>query len=78
MYFKYLFEISFQLLGSLSAAGLHKRHLMVWKIFAPRFVFEGASFILVGITSLLVYLIVIRIDRMLEIWVQKLMKSKDS
>ena len=65
----------FQLFGTLSAAGLHKRHLMVWKIFAPRFVFEGATFIVVGLLSLLVYLLVIRINSVLANWVEKLTSS---
>eukprot|EP01134_Creolimax_fragrantissima_P000440 CFRG0440T1 len=31
------------LLSAATAAALHRRHLMVWKIFAPRFLFEAAS-----------------------------------
>ena len=63
---------TFQLFGTLSAAGLHKRHLMVWKIFAPRFVFEGATFIVIGFLSLLTYLLIMRIDSTLAKWVDKL------
>lgn len=29
-----------QLLGCMAAATIHRRHLMVWKIFAPRLLYE--------------------------------------
>ena len=45
---------------------------MVWKIFAPRFVFEGATFIVIGILSLLTYLLIMRIDSVLTKWVGNL------
>ena len=45
---------------------------MVWKIFAPRFVFEGATFIVIGFLSLLTYLLIMRIDSKLAKWVDKL------
>lgn len=31
-----------QLLVTMVAACLHRRHLMVWWVFAPRFLYEGA------------------------------------
>ena len=65
-----------QVLGAACAAGLHRRHLMVWKIFAPRFVFEAANLILVSAVLLLMMLLVLRVDRL----VSKLTKAlrKDS
>ncbi|PAV62515.1 hypothetical protein WR25_00145 [Diploscapter pachys] len=38
-----LFFSSISVLFSSIAALIHKRHLMVWKIFAPKFIFEGVS-----------------------------------
>ena len=36
---------------------------MVWKIFAPRFVFEAANFILISAVLLLMLLLMLRVDR---------------
>ncbi|KAJ1349829.1 hypothetical protein KIN20_005482 [Parelaphostrongylus tenuis] len=44
-------------LFSCIAAAIHKRHLMVWKIFAPRFIFESVLFIYLLIMSNLTLLI---------------------
>lgn len=42
------------------ACTIHCRHLMAWKIFAPRFIFEGiASFIIFG-AILIGFLVIIR------------------
>ncbi|KAJ8041849.1 GPI ethanolamine phosphate transferase 3 [Holothuria leucospilota] len=49
-----LYFVSFQALqlcGTMLSAALHRRHLMAWGIFAPRFIFEGVSF-LVTLTAL--------------------------
>lgn len=35
------------------SAAIHSRHLMVWRIFAPKFIFEGIGFI-VSLTSLVI------------------------
>ncbi len=51
---------------------------MVWKIFAPRFVFEGATFIVVGVLSVLMYMLVMRVDWALATWVSKLTGSEKS
>lgn len=52
-----------QVLATACAAAVHRRHLMVWKIFAPRFIFEAASFLVVSAVLLLVLLVVLWIDR---------------
>uniref|UniRef100_A0A1L8DJZ9 Putative glycosylphosphatidylinositol anchor synthesis protein n=1 Tax=Nyssomyia neivai TaxID=330878 RepID=A0A1L8DJZ9_9DIPT len=48
---------------SMLACTIHCRHLMVWKIFAPRFIYEGIStYILLG-AILVSYLMLIRIHK---------------
>ena len=42
-----------------AAAAVHRRHLMVWKIFAPRFIFEAVGSILSSILLALVVLVVV-------------------
>ena len=42
------------------AATLLRRHLMAWKIFAPRLLFEAASFLVTSISALIGYLITYR------------------
>lgn len=52
----------FQLLACMACAGWHRRHLMVWKIFAPKFIFEAISFIVVTFTVIFSLVFVTRID----------------
>ena len=54
------------------SAAIHRRHLMVWKIFAPRFVFQGVSFLVVQVVLVFMYLVFLRIDSALSKWLQKL------
>uniref|UniRef100_A0A914UU29 PARP n=1 Tax=Plectus sambesii TaxID=2011161 RepID=A0A914UU29_9BILA len=35
-----------KMMAATFASAVHKRHLMVWKIFAPKFIFEGISFVI--------------------------------
>ncbi|VDM23970.1 unnamed protein product [Toxocara canis] len=44
------------------AAVLHRRHLMVWKIFAPKFIFEGISFCVVCSLTVLTNIVFSRIN----------------
>ncbi|KAK3601443.1 hypothetical protein CHS0354_033569 [Potamilus streckersoni] len=61
-----------QVLSAMCAATLHRRHLMVWKIFAPRFVFQTVSSFITFVTLLLVYLVILKIDSQLGKWLTKL------
>ncbi|GAB1606203.1 GPI ethanolamine phosphate transferase 3-like [Argonauta hians] len=65
------------LLSSMCAAALHRRHLMVWKIFAPRFIFAAAMCAVVFVTSLLTFLLMARVQAALSRWFQKLVDSHD-
>ncbi|EDO47657.1 predicted protein [Nematostella vectensis] len=69
---RYTFLNGVKVLATACSAALHRRHLMVWKIFAPRFVFESASF-LVSIPFLVfTYLVLLRVDVVLDVWAGKL------
>ena len=56
--------------SSMGAAAWHRRHLMVWKIFAPRFIFESARFSVTGVALLLGLLFFLRVDRLIRAWLQ--------
>ncbi|XP_064621054.1 GPI ethanolamine phosphate transferase 3-like [Lineus longissimus] len=74
----YLLYHSIKLLASMCSAALLRRHLMVWKIFAPKFIFEGASFMVVNVTCVLVFLFVMRVDSVLTSWVEALCRKQKS
>lgn len=44
------------------AATIHCRHLMVWKIFAPKFIFEAISLFVTIPSVLLGYVVLIRVN----------------
>ncbi|XP_028411816.1 GPI ethanolamine phosphate transferase 3-like [Dendronephthya gigantea] len=67
----------FRLLGTMSAAAVHRRHLMVWKIFAPRFIFEGVSFIVMSIFLILMFGFVLRVDQSFNSWCLALQRRSD-
>ncbi|KAH8237226.1 hypothetical protein KR038_007292 [Drosophila bunnanda] len=58
------------------ACTIHCRHLMVWKIFAPRFIYEAlATF--VSLPSLIVgYLLLLRIHRAVDTLIKRINKTK--
>lgn len=58
---KYIAGHAVKVFASMLAATIHCRHLMVWNVFAPKFIFEGiALFVTVG-SVLLGYLLFMRI-----------------
>ncbi|XP_004521984.1 GPI ethanolamine phosphate transferase 3 [Ceratitis capitata] len=58
------------------ACTIHCRHLMVWKIFAPRFIYEGIG-TFVSLTALVVgYFVILRINRALDRLIFKTNKLK--
>ena len=61
---------SLRSLASMAAAAMHRRHLMVWKIFAPRFIFESARFVVTGAVILLGVVFFLRVDRLIRSWLQ--------
>ncbi|XP_016940820.2 GPI ethanolamine phosphate transferase 3 [Drosophila suzukii] len=61
---------------AMMACTIHCRHLMVWKIFAPRFIYEAlATF--VTLPALIVgYLLVLRIHRAVDTLIKRINKTK--
>ncbi|EDW85727.1 uncharacterized protein Dwil_GK22996 [Drosophila willistoni] len=61
---------------SMLACTIHCRHLMVWKIFAPRFIYEAlATF--VSLPSLILgYLLLLRIHRAVDSLIKRINKTK--
>ncbi|KRY76462.1 GPI ethanolamine phosphate transferase 3, partial [Trichinella pseudospiralis] len=44
------------------ACALHRRHLMVWKIFAPKFIFETGLFFVTSVFMLIQFILVLRLQ----------------
>jgi len=53
------------------AAAILRRHLMVWKIFAPKFIFEAVAFFVSLLGLLLAYLVFVRLFRVVQANFQK-------
>uniref|UniRef100_A0A8B9FWM8 GPI ethanolamine phosphate transferase 3, catalytic subunit n=1 Tax=Amazona collaria TaxID=241587 RepID=A0A8B9FWM8_9PSIT len=69
---KYLFVLGAQLLACVCAAMILRRHLMVWKVFAPRFLFESLGFVVSSICLLLGISLVMRVDCAVSTWFSRL------
>ncbi|XP_062604394.1 GPI ethanolamine phosphate transferase 3-like, partial [Saccostrea cucullata] len=65
----------FKICGSVLAAFLHRRHLMVWKIFAPRFVFEAMTSFTVYALSIVIFIFLLRVDSALTKWMKNFTKK---
>ncbi|KAF5301332.1 hypothetical protein FQA39_LY10730 [Lamprigera yunnana] len=74
---KYVLLHAVRMFVSMMAATIHCRHLMVWKIFAPKLIFEAIGIIVTLISVLLGYLLLIRINYAVDRLVTQLSK-KDS
>ena len=57
LYCKYLVLQAFRVAGTMISAAILRRHLMVWKIFAPRFIFEAVGFSVSVVISLVSFCI---------------------
>lgn len=73
---KYLFILGAQILACALAAALLRRHLMVWKVFAPKFIFEAAGFIVSSAGLLLGIALVMRVDGALSSWFRSLVLAR--
>ncbi|XP_041100164.1 GPI ethanolamine phosphate transferase 3-like isoform X1 [Polyodon spathula] len=69
---RYLFIHGAQLLASVCAAAILRRHLMVWKIFAPKFIFEASGFAVTSVCLLLGLALVMRVDSAVSDWFKRL------
>ncbi|KAL3287812.1 hypothetical protein HHI36_002273 [Cryptolaemus montrouzieri] len=71
---KYLACHGIRVFATMLAATVHCRHLMVWKIFAPKFIFESVAMLVTLISVTFGYLVLIRVNYQLEKFINKLNK----
>ncbi|XP_053556984.1 GPI ethanolamine phosphate transferase 3 [Bombina bombina] len=69
---KYLFIQGMQLLSCVCAAMILRRHLMVWKVFAPKFLFEALGFMVSSTFLVLGMALVLRVDCAISNWFKSL------
>ncbi|KAG9488279.1 hypothetical protein GDO78_007859 [Eleutherodactylus coqui] len=74
---KYLFIQGVQLLSCVCAAMILRRHLMVWKVFAPKFLFEGLGFVVSSLFLLLGIALVLRVDCAVSNWFKRLIVQQN-
>lgn len=72
---KYLICHAIRVFASMMAATIHCRHLMLWTIFAPKFIFEGLGMFVTLASVLLSYLLLLRINRKVEHLILRLNKT---
>lgn len=60
------------------SATIHARHLMVWAIFAPKFIFEAVSLFVTLPCVLLAYVFVGRISKCVDTLVNSLDPSRET
>ncbi|KAM5300241.1 LOW QUALITY PROTEIN: GPI ethanolamine phosphate transferase 3 [Ctenodactylus gundi] len=73
---KYLFVLGVQILACALAASILRRHLMVWKVFAPKFIFEAIGFTVSSVGLLLGIALVMRVDGAVSSWFRKLVLAQ--
>ncbi|XP_037706957.1 GPI ethanolamine phosphate transferase 3 isoform X1 [Choloepus didactylus] len=73
---KYLFVLGTQILACALAASILRRHLMVWKVFAPKFIFEAVGFIVSSVGLLLGIALVMRVDSAVSSWFRQLVLAQ--
>ncbi|XP_068830164.1 GPI ethanolamine phosphate transferase 3 isoform X2 [Capricornis sumatraensis] len=73
---KYLFVLGIQILACVLAASILRRHLLVWKVFAPRFIFEAMGFIVSSVGLCLGITLVMRVDGAVSSWFRQLVLTQ--
>lgn len=58
------------------ACTIHCRHLMVWKVFAPRFIYEAIATFVSMPAIIIGYLLIIRIHKGVDTLIRKINKIK--
>ncbi|XP_061590397.1 GPI ethanolamine phosphate transferase 3 [Cololabis saira] len=69
---RYLFVHGAQVFSSVCAAAILRRHLMVWKVFAPKLMFEASGFLVSSVSLLIGVMLVLRVDVAVGHWFKKL------
>ncbi|KAM6471347.1 GPI ethanolamine phosphate transferase 3 isoform 2-T2 [Liasis olivaceus] len=73
---RYLLILGLQLLASVLAAMILRRHLMVWKVFAPKFLFEAVGFVVSCLFLLLGLGLVMRVDCAVSKWFKQVILAQ--
>ena len=73
---KYSAVLGIRMLASMLAAAHLRRHLMVWKIFAPRFIFEAVGFAISLVSMSIGYAIFVRIQNSLDKYIETISKKE--
>uniref|UniRef100_H9GHZ9 GPI ethanolamine phosphate transferase 3, catalytic subunit n=1 Tax=Anolis carolinensis TaxID=28377 RepID=H9GHZ9_ANOCA len=73
---KYQIVLGAQLLACVLAAIILRRHLMVWKVFAPKFLFEAVGFVVSNIFLLLGIGLVMRVDCAVSAWFKRVILAQ--
>lgn len=69
---RYLFILGAQVFASVCAAAILRRHLMVWKVFAPKLMFEASGFLVSSVSLLIGVMLVLRVDVAVGRWFKRL------
>nr|XP_040054005.1 GPI ethanolamine phosphate transferase 3 [Gasterosteus aculeatus aculeatus] len=69
---RYLFVLGAQVFASVCAAAILRRHLMVWKVFAPKLMFEASGFLVSSASLLIGVTLVLRVDVAVGRWFKRL------
>ncbi|XP_072227957.1 GPI ethanolamine phosphate transferase 3 [Leuresthes tenuis] len=69
---RYLFILGAQVFSSVCAAAILRRHLMVWKVFAPKLMFEASGFLMSSMFLLIGVTLVLRVDVAVGHWFKRL------
>ncbi|XP_071767756.1 GPI ethanolamine phosphate transferase 3, catalytic subunit [Centroberyx gerrardi] len=70
---RYLFIQGAQVFASVCAAAILRRHLMVWKVFAPKLMFEASGFLVSSVFLLVGVTLVLRVDMAVGRWFKRLL-----
>ncbi|KAG5835126.1 hypothetical protein ANANG_G00268840 [Anguilla anguilla] len=73
---RYLFIHGAQVLASAFGAAILRRHLMVWKVFAPKLMFEASGFLVTSAFLLLGLALVMRVDVAVSRWFKRLLPEQ--
>ncbi|XP_066592192.1 GPI ethanolamine phosphate transferase 3 [Prorops nasuta] len=73
---KYIQLHGIRTFASMLAATIHCRHLMVWKIFAPKLIFQGLGFLVSTTSVMLSFFLVFRIDQQVERLIASITKNR--
>ncbi|CAL8317983.1 unnamed protein product [Lota lota] len=70
---RYLTILGAQVLASVCAAAVLRRHLMVWKVFTPKLMFETSGFLVSSVFLLVGVSLVLRVDLAVGRWFRRLL-----